>query len=95
MNVAMGWRTPLENGKCIIEDSTNACVKLDLAMMLFVVPVEQVVGSDFDTPAVEILDTQKQVLSVVTKCEPFNKQHDIFHCHPRMLLAMVKIIVIM
>ena len=54
MDVAMGWRTTFENRKCMIEDSTNACVKYDLAMMLFILPVEQVVGSNFDTHAVEI-----------------------------------------
>ena len=50
----------------MIEESNNACVKfiseLDLALMLYGVPVEQVVGSDFHTPAVEILDTQEQAL---------------------------------
>ena len=57
----MGWRTTFYNRKCKNEESTNACVKLIgvlyLAMMLYVVPVTQVVASSFDTPAVKVLDT--------------------------------------
>ena len=60
-DLAMGWRTTSENGKYMIEDSTNACLKfigeLDLATMLYVFPTEQVVDSDFNTSAVQILDT--------------------------------------
>ena len=63
--------------------------------MLYAVPVVQVVGSDFNTPAVEILDTQEQVLSVIAKGEYVNKLNDIFHCHPRRLEAMRKMGVIM
>ena len=81
----MGWRTTLENGKCMIKDSTNACVKfngeLDFAMMLYVAPAEHVLGSDFDTAAVEILDTQEQFFSGVTKWEYVKKLHDYSHCH--------------
>ena len=71
-----------DNGICMIEDSANECNefigKLDLAMMLYVVPVEKVVGSTLDIPFVGILNTQEHALFVVTKGEYINKLHESF-----------------
>ena len=59
IHVAMGWRTTFENRKCMIDDISKACAKFisisDLVMMVYVVPVEHVVGSDFDMFAAEIM----------------------------------------
>ena len=54
--------------------------------MLYMVPIEQLLGSDFTYEALNVYEA----LDVTTKSVYVNKLHDIFHCHPRRLEALVK-----
>ena len=94
MDVSMGWRTIFEAGACVIDDKATGCVKftgtLDRSMMLYVVPVEQLLGDDYDAEDKIVAEAHEQALAVMTKGEYVNKLHDIVHCHARRLEAMVK-----
>ena len=94
MDVAMGWRTTFGKGKCVIEDVNMGTVKyfgvLDRGIMLYVVPVSQVLGSSVNRASLDASESREQALYAITKGEYVNRLHDIFGCHDRRLEALVK-----
>ena len=69
--MAIGWRTTFGKGKCVVEDVNTRTVKysgvLDRGIMLYVVPVSQVLGSRLDTATLDSLETLEQALNVMIK----------------------------
>ena len=78
----MKWPTLFERGACGVDDRYSGSDKftgeLDRDAMLYMVPIEQLLESDFTPEALNAFEA----LAVTTKSDYVNKLHKIFHCHP-------------
>ena len=94
IDLSMEWRTIFQAGACVIDDKATRCVKftgnLERSMMLYVVPVEEFLGDDYDADDRIVAEPYEQALAVMTKGEFVDKLHDIVHCYARRLEAMAK-----
>ena len=84
----MKWRALFEGGACVVDDRCSGSVEftgeLDRYSMLYMVLIEQLLGSDLTPEALNVFEA----LAITTKGDYVNKLPDIFHCHPQRLEAV-------